>query len=303
MKDYSLIDAIGNTPLVKINKFYEKEEISVYAKLESLNPGGSIKDRTALYMIEAAEKRKELFPGKTILEATSGNMGIALSMIGAVKGYRVTIVMSDAMSCERKSIIRAFGAELILTEKKTGTMGALRKAREIAVKYPEKFWFADQFSNPDNVLSHYHGIADEILRSLKGIDYLVTGIGTSGTVSGVSRRFREKSPKTKIVGVVPEGGYRIQGLQNPVYDFRGDIYSENAVDFLVKVSEEEAYKSAKEAAKKEGLLVGISSGAVLNAVKKFGRIKKNNTIVVILPDSGEKYLSTGLFVPDKADTF
>ncbi len=290
-----LVDAIGNTPLIKLSKMFTNKKTEVLAKTESRNPGGSIKDRTALFMLEMAEKRGELNLKKTILEATSGNMGISLSMIGAAKGYSVKIVMSEGVSNERKALIKALGAELILTPAVLGTEGALKKAKYIYKNNPYKYWFADQFNNQDNSNSHYSGIAEELLDQSPVIDFLVAGIGTSGTISGIGRKFKEKSPGTKIVGVIPDRGYGIQGLQNPFYDFTGDLFDKKYVDEFIQASKIEAFKLSRDAAKKEGLFVGMSSGAALFAAKIITQKIQRGTVIVILPDSGEKYLSTELF--------
>jgi len=194
MKYSTLIKTIGNTPMIKLNNFFKKKNINLFAKLEGENPGGSIKDRAALYMIEKAEKRGELKPGKIILEATSGNMGISLAMIGAQKNYKVHIVMSKGMSEERKTILRALGAKLILTPKALGTEGAIKKAKELLKRFPNSYWFSNQFNNPDNVQAHSRGIAREILNEIPHIDYLIAGVGTSGTLMGIADRFQKESP-------------------------------------------------------------------------------------------------------------
>jgi cysteine synthase len=291
----NLLQTIGNTPMIKLNKILTNRNVNLFAKLEGQNPGGSIKDRVALYMIEQAEKRGELKRGKIILEATSGNMGIALAMIGAQKGYKVHIVMSEGMSEERKAMLRALGAKLILTDKRLGTEGAIAKAKELLKDSPLLYWFSNQFNNQDNVYAHYYGIALEILKEIPNLDYLVAGVGTSGTIIGIANRFKKDSPKTKIIGVLPPAGYKIQGLQNPQKDFSGDIYSDSVIEERIYVSKKDAFMMARKVAKQEGLFVGMSSGAVLFAVSQKGRLLKEGNIAVILPDRGEKYLSTELF--------
>lgn len=295
MKYSNLLQTIGNSPMIKLNKIIKNKNVNLFAKLEGQNPGGSIKDRAALYMIEQAEKRGELARGKIILEATSGNMGIALAMIGAQKGYEVYIVMSEGMSEERKTILKALGAKLILTDKKLGTEGAINKAKEIIKSSPLLYWFSNQFNNQDNVRAYYYGIAREILREVPDIDYLIAGVGTSGTIIGIANRFKKDSPKTKIIGVFPPAGYKIQGLQNPREDFSGDIYEDDLIDKHFYVSKEEAFAMARKAVAKEGLFVGMSSGAALFAASQTGESLRNGNIVVIIPDRGEKYLSTELF--------
>ena len=291
----NLLDTIGNTPIIQLNNIIKTTNVNLYAKLEGQNPGGSIKDRVALYMIEQAEKKGELKKGMTILEASSGNMGISLAMIGTFKGYKVTIIMSEGMSEERRIMIKALGADLILTNKEKGTEGAILKAKELINKYPEKYWFVNQFNNEDNVLSHYHGIASEILSQIPNIDYIISGIGTSGTIMGIAKKIKSASPKTKIVGVYPPSGYKIQGIQNPNEDFKGDIYNSKLVDILLNITSEEAFQIAKLLAQTEGLFVGMSSGAVVAAALKLASLNKNGSMLVILPDRGEKYVSTNLY--------
>jgi len=295
MKFENLLQTIGNTPLVKLNRLNINKNVNLYVKLEGQNLGGSVKDRAALYMVEQAEKCGNLRLGKIILEATSGNMGIALSVVGAQKGYRVVIVMSEGMSEERKTTLRALGAQLILTPKELGTKGAIVKARELLKTNPELYWFSDQFNNPENYLAHYHGIANEIFSEIDHVDVLIAGIGTAGTIAGLAKKFKEVSPNTKIIGVIPPPGYKIQGIQNPKKDFSGLVYDSVLLGKEMEVSDKEAYATVRRAAKTEGLLLGMSSGAVLTvALQMIGNIRKGN-IVAVLADRGEKYLSTGLF--------
>lgn len=295
MQTQNLTQSIGNTPLIKLDNFLTNTKVNLFAKLEGQNPGGSVKDRVALYMINEAEKRKELTQGKIILEATSGNMGIALAMVGAQKKYRVQIIMSEGMSEERKIMLRALGAKLILTPRELGTHGAIQKAQELKNKYPHKYWFADQFNNPDNVKAHYHSLAPELLRQMRKIDYLILGVGTSGTAMGIARYFKKNSPQTKIIEVSPTAGYKIQGLQNPSRDFSGKIYDKNLISQKVIVSPQKAYLTSRKIAQKEGLFVGMSSGASLWVAQNLSRQLKSGNIIVIIPDRGEKYLSTSLF--------
>ena len=292
----TLLDTIGKTPLIELkNLSVGNPAVRVFVKLEGQNPGGSVKDRVARYMIEQAEQRGELTPGKIILEATSGNMGIALAMVGAHKGYAVHIIMSEGMSEERKMMMRSFGAKLILTDKRLGTEGAIAKARELIAEHPDRYWFANQFNNPDNEQSHYHGIAQELLQELPQIDYLVGGMGTTGTMMGIARRFREETPHTKMIAVVPPAGYHIQGIQDQEQDFSGKLYDASLIDEFISVRKEDAFQMAKTLAEKEGLFVGMSSGVALSvALKKAREIEKGN-IVAISADRGDKYLSTGLF--------
>jgi len=287
---------IGNTPIVKINKLNPNPNVNIYAKLEGFNPTGSIKDRIALKMIEQAEKSGKLKKGKTILEPTSGNTGIALAMIGAVKGYGVEIVMSKAVSVERVRMIRAFGAEVTLTPAEEGTDGAIRKVRELVKQHPDKYFFPDQFSNEYNKIAHYKTTADEMWRQMNGkIDYFVSALGTSGTIMGVSNYLKEKNPNIKIVSAHPVKGHYIQGLKNMEEAIVPAIYDPSKIDETIMIETEKAFEMTRQIVKKEGIFVGMSSGAaMLAAVEIAKKIEKGN-IVVIFPDRGEKYLSTNLF--------
>jgi len=292
MKFTHIIDAIGNTPLVPLKKLFPHQ--NVWAKLEGQNPGGSVKDRTAKYMILQAIKRGELPKQKIILEATSGNMGISLSMIGTSLGFRVQIIMSEGVSMERRQILKAMGAELILTKKELGTLGAVQLAKTMVQKSPQKYWFANQFENFDNIRAHEKEIAPEIFSEISP-DIIIGGIGTSGTMSGIARFTKKNFPRTKIYGVVPPAGFRVQGIQNPYQDFFPKIFQKKGFDNIFSVSEEESITFLKKLAQKEGIFAGMSSGAVLSGIKRIPFSQKKKNIVVILPDRGEKYLSTGLF--------
>lgn len=291
----NILETIGQTPIINLKKLVHKPGVSLLAKLEGQNPSGSVKDRIAKYMIEQAEKRGELNHRQTILEATSGNMGIALALVGRQKGYRVKIVMSSGMSLERRKILKAYGAELVLTDKKFGTSGAIAKAKELLKSNPKKYWFVDQFNNPDNAKTHYHVTAEEIFKDLKKIDYLVGGVGTAGTIIGLASKFKEKSPQTKIVGVIAPTGYKIQGIQNPYGDFAGKNFQADKLDQVIKVPVAKAYDMAEKVALEEGLFVGMSSGAVIYAAQQLAKKLKKGKILVVLADRGEKYLSTDLF--------
>ena len=287
---------IGNTPFVKINHLNPNLQVNIYAKLEGFNPTGSIKDRIALKMIEQAEKDGKLTKGKTIIEATSGNTGIALAMIGAVKGYDVEIVMSKAVSIERQKMIGAFGAKVTLTDEKLGTDGAIIKAKELVKNNPEKYCMPDQFSNEYNKIAHYKTTAEEIWRQMNGkIDYFVSSLGTSGTIMGVSNYLKEKNPNIKIVSAHPVKGHYIQGLKNMEEAIVPAIYDPSKIDETIMIETEDTFEMTRQIAKKEGIFVGMSSGAaMLAAVEIAKKIEKGN-IVVIFPDRGEKYLSTNLF--------
>jgi len=292
----NIIQTIGNTPLVKINKLNKKENVNIYAKIEGVNPGGSIKDRIALKMIEQAESEGKLTKDKIIIEATSGNTGIALAMIGAIKDYKVEIVMSEAVSIERQKMIRAFGAEIILTDGKIGTDGAITKAKELVEKNPDKYFWPDQFSNEYNKIAHYEGTAQEIWKQTNGeIDYFVGAIGTSGTLMGVSSYLKKYNPKVKIVSAEPVKGHYIQGLKNMEEAIVPELYDKSKLDEIIMIDTEEAYYTAREIVKKEGIFIGMSSGAAMLASLKVAEKIDNGNIVTIFPDRGEKYLSTKLF--------
>lgn len=292
----NILQAIGNTPLVKINNLNPNRGVEIFAKLEGNNPTGSIKDRIALKMIEQAEAQGTLVKGKTIIEPTSGNTGIGLAMIGVVKGYQVEIVLSEAVSIERRKMISAFGAKVTLTEAKLGTDGAINKARELVKANPEKYFMPDQFSNKYNQMAHYKTTAEEIWKQTNGhLDYFVSSLGTSGTLMGVGQALKECYPKIKIVEAQPVKGHYIQGLKNMEEAIVPSIYDPSKIDETIMVDTESAFKMAREIAKKEGIFVGMSSGAALYAVIEIAKDIESGRIVVIFPDRGEKYLSTDLF--------
>ncbi|MCK4539624.1 cysteine synthase A [Candidatus Parcubacteria bacterium] len=293
----NVLQTIGNTPLVKINKLNDKNDVNIYAKIEGRNPSGSIKDRIALKMIEKAEASGKLDKNKIIIEATSGNTGISLAMIGAVKGYKIEIVMSEAVSVERQKMIKAFGADIILTPKEKGTDGAIIKARELIKRNPEKYYHTDQFSNDANAAAHYETTAQEIWRQTGGdIDYFVAAIGTSGTLMGVGEYLKKYNPKVKIVSAEPKRGHYIQGLKNMEEAIVPAIYDKSKLDGIIIIDTDEAYEMSRQIIKNEGIFVGMSSGAaMLASLKVAEKITKGN-IVTIFPDRGEKYLSTSLFV-------
>lgn len=297
---YNIVELIGNTPIVKLNRFTGNNEAEIYAKLEWYNPGGSVKDRTAKYFIEYAEVSGKLDRSKTILEATSGNTGIALAMIAAAKGYKVKIIMPESVSIERRKIIKAYGAELVLSPGEKGTGGAVELKRKLLEEEPEKYIDLDQFRDPANILAHYQTTGKEILEQMNGkVDMIIVGIGTAGTGVGISLRVKEYNPEIKIVGVVPKLGTSIQGLRNPKEPNPTQLFRREVFDEVIEISKEEmekVYETAREIAKKEGLLVGISSAAILYVAKKKAKeLGKGKRIVTVLPDNGMKYLSTELF--------
>ena len=295
-----ILQAIGNTPLVRINRLNPNENTTIYAKLEGFNPTGSIKDRIALSMIKQAEAEGKLTKDKVILEPTSGNTGVALAMIGAVKGYEVEVVMSDAVSIERRQLIKAFGGKITLTEGKLGTDGAIRKAREMLKEYPLKYFMPDQFSNEYNKLAHYTTTGEEIWKQTGGrIDYFVSSIGTSGTIMGVGKILKEQNPQIKTVCAHPVMGHYIQGLKNMEEAIVPSIYYPSQIDITIMVETEDAYDMARQIVRNEGIFIGMSSGAAMYAAVEIAKKIESGTIVVILPDSGEKYLSTKLFKEQK----
>jgi cysteine synthase len=296
----SITDLIGKTPMVRINKLTEPNDATIYAKLEWYNIGGSVKDRMALYLIEHAEAAGRLKKDKTILEATSGNTGIALAMIAAAKGYKVAIVIPESVSVERRKIIQAYGAELFLSPGEKGTGGAVELKLKLLKENPDKYVELDQFKDPANILAHYQTTGKEILEQTSGkADMIVVGVGTAGTGVGVSMRVKEYNPDIKIVGVMPKLGVSIQGLRNPKEAYPTQLYRRESFDEIIEISKEEVsetFEVARRTAKEEGLLVGMSSGAILYAaLKKAKQLGKGKIIVALLPDSGEKYLSTTLF--------
>lgn len=292
----NILQAIGHTPMVKINKLHQNTNVEIYAKIEGHNPGGSIKDRIALKMLEQAEAEGVLIKGKTIIEATSGNTGISLAMIGAVKDYDVEIVMSEAVSIERRKMITAFGAKIILTPGEKGTDGAILKVKELVAGNPDKYFTPDQFSNKYNKIAHYEGTAREIWEQMNGkIDYFVGAIGTSGTLMGVSSFLKEYNPKTKIVSAEPIKGHYIQGLKNMDEAIVPAIYDRKKLDEILMIDTEEALNVARRIVREEGIFVGMSSGAAMLGALKIAEKIQNGRIVTIFPDRGEKYLSTSLF--------
>jgi cysteine synthase B len=292
----NILQTIGNTPIVRINKLNPNIKTTIYAKLEGLNPTGSIKDRIALSMIQQAEIAGTLSKGKTILEPTSGNTGVALAMIGIVKGYDVEIVMSDAVSMERRQMIKAFGAKVTLTDGKLGTDGAIMKAREMVKEHPEEYFMPDQFSNEYNKIAHYRTTGEEIWKQTNGkIDYFVSSLGTSGTIMGVGKALKEHNPRIKTVCAHPVKGHYIQGLKNMEEAIVPSIYDPSQIDITIMVETEVAYEMTRQIVSKEGIFVGMSSGAAMYAAIQIAQQIEAGTIVVIFPDRGEKYLSTKLF--------
>jgi len=293
----SLLEAIGHTPLVELRRIRAASGARILAKLEGANPGGSIKDRPALYMIQQAEADGHLKPGATILEPTSGNTGIGIAMVGAFKGYRVKLCLPQCVSIERRQTLQAFGAELVLTPAHERTDGAIREAHRIVEDNPGRYFMPNQFSNEANWRAHYETTAPEIWEQTGGdVTAFVAGMGTTGTLMGVSRRLKELDPKIRIVGAEPTLGHAIQGLKNMTEAIVPAIYERERLDQVVTVEDRPAYAMTERLAVEEGLFCGMSSGAaVWAALHVAEELGPADTVVVILPDRGDRYLSTNLF--------
>ncbi|MEW6541585.1 MAG: PLP-dependent cysteine synthase family protein [Bacillota bacterium] len=291
-----ILSLIGNTPLVELKTLSPKPGMKILAKMEGCNPGGSVKDRPAYYMLKKAEEAGRLVPGQTILEPTSGNTGIALAMIGAAKGYHTKLVMPACVSVERCRMLEAFGAETILTPAEEGTDGAIRRALQMAAAEPERYFMLNQFENANNPLAHYETTGPEIYGQTDGaVDAVVAGMGTTGTLMGVARYLREKKPAARVVGVEPVMGHAIQGLKNMQEAIVPGIYQPEALDGKVTVLDDDAFAMARLLATRLGIFVGMSSGAAVVGALKVAEEMDSGTVVVILPDRGERYLSTTLF--------
>jgi cysteine synthase len=298
----SITDLIGQTPVVKLNRLVDENSAEVYLKLEFMNPGSSVKDRIALAMIEAAEKQGKLTPGDTIIEPTSGNTGIGLAMVAAAKGYRAILVMPDTMSLERRNLLRAYGAELVLTPGSEGMRGAIRKAEELAKEHG--YFMPQQFNNEANPEIHRLTTGREIVEQMGDqLDAFVSGIGTGGTITGAGEVLREKYPNIKIYAVEPAdspvlsggkpGPHKIQGIGA---GFVPDILNTKIYDEVITVKTEEAFEAARRAAREEGILGGISSGAAIHAALKVAKqLGKGKKVLAIIPSNGERYLSTALY--------
>jgi cysteinyl-tRNA synthetase len=292
----TILDIIGNTPLVEIGRMNPNPAVQILAKLEFANPGGSVKDRAALSMIEAAEKSGALTKDKTVLEATSGNTGIGLALICSVKGYRLLLVMSDSVSIERRKILKARGAELLLTPGHLGTDGAIEEVYRLARENPDRYFMVDQFSNAANWQAHYYGTAEEIWKQTAGqVSVVVTALGTTGTAMGLSGGLKKHNPSIRIVGVEPYLGHKIQGLKNMKEAYCPEIFDKQQLDKKVNIEDEDAYETARRLTREEGIFAGMSSGAAMAAALQEARELSEGVVVVILPDSGERYLSTPLY--------
>jgi cysteine synthase B len=291
-----VLDAIGNTPLVELLNLSGNPDVKIFAKLEGNNPGGSIKDRPAYYMIKKAEESGALTPGQIIVEPTSGNTGIAIAMIATVKGYKVKLFMPESVSIERKLILKAFGAEIVLTPAKEATDGAILRAHAAIEAEPGKYFMPNQFDNPNNPLSHYETTGPEIFRQAGGrVDAFVAAMGTSGTLIGTGSYLKEKIPGLRIIGVEPTIGNKLQGLKNMKESIVPRIYDEKALDEKITVEDEDAFENTRKLALREGVFCGMSSGAAIAGTLKVAAKMKKGVIVTILADRGDRYLSTHLF--------
>jgi cysteine synthase B len=294
----NILDFIGNTPMVRVNYLNPNPNLELFLKLEKFNPGGSVKDRITKYMIESAEKNGELKKGMTVIEPTSGNTGIGLALVCRVKGYDLDLVMPDTMTRERRQILLALGAKVILSEGAKGMDGAEDLAHEIADQNPNKYFIPNQFANPANALAHYENTAEEIWRDTKGkITHFVAGIGTGGTLMGVSKRLKELNPNVRVIAVQPKAGTAIQGLKNLTTHYVPAIWKPELVDEIYTASPNDAEESARLLALQEGLFVGPSSGAIFFIARKKAREFAGGVMAAIAPDGGEKYLSTSLCDP------
>lgn len=291
-----ILNLVGNTPLVGIEYPNGSSRVRILGKLEGNNPGGSVKDRIAYYMIKKAEEEGRLSPDKIILEPTSGNTGIGLSMVAATKGYRCLLTMPQCVSDERRNTLKAFGADLEITDGCEATDGAIRRAHEIHESDPDKYFMPNQFENPVNVEAHYMTTGVEILEQTAGeVDVFVAGMGTTGTLMGVSRRLKEGNPKVRVVGVEPVEGHTIQGLKNMTESIVPKIFDKSRLDEIIQVNDDQAYDTTRWLALTQGIFVGMSGGAAVYGAIKIANEMSDGTVVVVLPDRGDRYLSTTLF--------
>lgn len=294
----SILDTIGNTPLVKLSRLSPRPEVSIYAKLEGANPTGSLKDRIALYMIRAAEKSGQLTPDKTVLEPTSGNTGISMAMVCRVKGYRLVCVLPDIVTPEREMLLRAFGAEVVYAEGARSTNDAIFKAQKMAAAAPDKYFMPYQYGNENNPLAHYETTGPEIMRELPRVDVFVAGLGTGGSLTGVGRYLKERNPEVKVLAAVPHPGDLVQGLRALEDGFIPPVLDESVLDGRIVVDSGNSFHMAKELMEKEAIFAGISSGAVLKVALKAAERLESGAIVALLADGGWKYLSTSLWTKE-----
>lgn len=294
-----LLELIGNTPVVEIQTMSPNPQVRIFAKLEGNNPGGSVKDRIAKYMIEAAERDGIIKPGKILFEPTSGNTGIGIAMIAAAKGYQFIAVMPESVSMERRKSMAAFGAQFILTNGPKGTNWAIEVAHKLLEQEP-RYVMLDQFNNPANVQAHYETTGPEIIAQVPDIDVFVAGMGTGGTLMGAGRRLREYNSKIKVIGLEPQAGSKIQGLRN-MAAYVPSIYHEDELDEKIMLNDDDAFRVARDLALREGIFVGISSGAAMWGAMQVASKMESGTIVTVFPDRGDRYMTTPLFdLPTKS---
>jgi len=292
---HSILDAIGNTPLVHLRRMSPKPGVNVYAKLEGHNPSGSLKDRIALYMIRAAEESGELTPDRTILEPTSGNTGISLAMVARVKGYKLLCVLPDIVTPEREQLLRAFGAEVIYAREARSTNDAIFMAQRMAAEEPDRYYMPYQYGNENNPRAHYETTGPEILRDLPQVDAFVAGLGTGGTLTGVGRFLKEQNPETKVIAAVPHPGDLVQGLRSLEEGFIPPVLDESVLDGRIVVDSRSSFAMVKELMEKEAIFAGISSGAVMRTALRVAQRMERGNVVALLADGGWKYLSTSLW--------
>jgi cysteine synthase len=297
----SILDTIGNTPLVALPHTSPNPNVEIYAKLEGQNPSGSVKDRCARYMIEAAERDGLLTPDKIILEPTSGNTGIALAMIGRVKGYRVMCVIPESMSAERSQLLRAYGAEIVYSDGARGTNGSIAVAQQMVAEAPQKFFMPYQYGNEANPRAHYETTGPEIARDLPDLDVFIAGLGTGGTLTGTGRYLKEYNPNIKIIATVPHPGDLVQGLRSLEEGFIPPVLDETVLDGRVVVDSKSSFAATKDLMLKEGIFAGISCGAAIKTAQRVASRLERGKIVVLLADGGWKYLSTNLWTTDYKD--
>jgi len=295
MKYNNILETIGNTPIVKINKLFAKTGVNIYVKLERINPGGSIKDRIAISMIEDAELSGNLNKKMTIIEPTSGNTGIGLAMVAAIKNYKISLVLPENVSEERKKILTAYGAKIILSDKEEGIDGAIRLARKLVGQNSKKYIMLNQYDNVNNPRVHYEKTAEEILHDLPELTHFVAGLGTSGTFMGIAQKLKEKKSNVVKIAVEPSLKHKIQGLKNMKEAIVPQIYDKKMIDKKITVSDNDAFATLRQLSRHEGMFLGMSSGANIYAAMQVGKKIEKGNILVIAPDGGEKYLSTGVF--------
>ena len=298
---HDILDMIGNTPLVELPRTTPNPDVRIFAKLEGQNPTGSVKDRIAKYMIEAAEREGLLTPDKIILEPTSGNTGIGLAMIGRLKGYKVMVVMPESASGERVQLLRAYGAEIVLSDGRKGSNGAIIVAQQMVAEAPQRFYMPYQYGNEMNPRAHYETTGPEIVRDLPDVDVFVAGLGTGGTLTGTGRYLKEYNPNIKVIATVPHPGDLVQGLRSLEEGFIPPVLDERILDGRVVVDSRTSFAATKELTQQEGIFAGISAGAAIKTAQRVATRMERGKIVVLLADGGWKYLSTNLWTVDYED--